>query len=651
MSCSWMTRDLASFSAVALSKFSRFESRDSDSEEEDEDSDKSEEVDLLEKQIEQFLQGDQDDSASENGHSPAGTPDNDHSECKSPAAQSENDHSVGNSSLTGSDGQCEEDGLEADENNEQNLNVDSINCCDKNNDEELVKNSTETDKGVGSRSSSHTRSLSSSSSGSSSSSHSSSSWSSSWSSGSPRSRPQSASPRRHKHAISASKQKDSHLCDAKTMVKPTARGQPRAPGEQRSHKLNWERSLDSRSVSLKVSGGRSSSYSDERRLGKRTSPPDLRQPVWKQPPREMPSRQHPRDRLGHRATPTSDVAKDAREKLEDRKRKFASNKMIQPDKRGTTVVPKSVLPSGEVTTDKENRQSNVKSRLGTDKYRPHSRKDSRMHTDDANPGNAHTKSEPLLTKVRERLDSFKSDDLSDSSDLFSFSDSESDDASSAPWRQKNMIERDETQLNQERYIRRRNNRCVNAMLVVPRDGTRVPAQDLRHRSRRGVHLTPPRAKHLKPRDGGWAARREDSGSDGDTCEKDSRSLRSVMSVVRKNTDSADSQGDRGRSSSRNREHKRRKRKDSPVVVDVRVEPSKRMVVKEGGTTKGKGKASREEDARSIIQRLKRKGGEVEVEFEEQKVQKPRKTPLVVARVSPTINITFNKGRNMNRIAN
>ena len=85
-----------------------------------------------------------------------------------------------------------------------------------------------------------------------------------------------------------------------------------------------------------------------------------------------------------------------------------------------------------------------------------------------------------------------------------------------------------------------------------------------------------------------------------------------------------------------------------MVVDVRLdEPTKSVVVRKESSVraKGRGKASGEEDARSIIQRLKRKGpGEVEVELADKEVKKARKSPPVVDRISPTINITFNKGR-------
>ena len=652
---------------AASSKFSRFESHDSDSEEEDEedeDEDKGEEVDLLEKQIEQFLQGsDQDDSGNENGHSSADRADSDHSGGDSPVVKSETGHSVGESPHNPrSDGEAEVVGSEAEVvgseaevvgseaevagsevvkseaevvRNEAEVvrseqNTDSAKCCDINNMEAPVIDSTEV--AARSRSPSRARSSSSSSSGSSSSSHSSgssSSWSSSMSSGS---RPQSVSPERHKSPVSRDMPKVS--CDTKmTVQETTAKGPLRPSGERRGRKSNWERGTDSRSVSLIVGGSRSPTYGNEiESHGGRYKSKQATQPS-----REVPSRRHPKDRLGHRTTPVLDAPKDAREKLEDRKRKFASNKVIQPDKLGAVIVLKSAVPPGKVATDKENRQSNIKQRLGS-----HSRKDDRTATDGTNPGNTNTKPDPLVTTVKERLDSFKSDDLSDSSDSFSFSDSDSEDASSAPWRQKNTIERDETQINRERYIRRRNDRCIDAVLVAPQGGARV--HELRHRGRQR-RQTPPRPRHVKRHEGrAWTAHHGDSGSDGD---RDRRSLRSVMSIVKKNTDSADSQA-RSRSSSRNREPKWRKRKDDLVVVDVRLdEPTKSVVVREESSirAKGRGKASREEDARSIIQRLKRKAPvEVEVELAVKEVKKARKSPPVGDRVSPTINITFNKGR-------
>ena len=549
---------------AASSKFSRFESHDSDSEEEDEedeDDEKGEEVDLLEKQIEQFLQGsDQDDSGNENGHSSA---DGDDSGGDSPVVKSETGHSVGESphnprsdgedqcvgseavvvgskaevgSKAGVGSEAKVVGSEAEVvRNEAEVvrseqNTDSAKCCDINSVKDPVIDSTEVV--VRSRSPSRARSSSSSSSGSSSSSHSSgssSSWSSSMSSGSrpesSGSRPQSVSPERHKRPVSRDMPKVS--CDTKTVERTTAKGPPRPSGERRGRKSNWERGTDSRSVSLKVGGSRSPTYSNEmERPGGRHESKQATQPT-----REVTSRRHPKDRLGHRPTPVLDAPKDAREKLEDRKRKFASNQAIQPDKRGATIVLKSAVPSGKVATDKENRQSNIKQRLGS-----HSRKDDRTHTDGTNPGIAHTKPDPPVTTIKERLDSFKSDDLSDSSDSFSFSDSDSEDASSAPWRQKNTIERDETQINRERYIRRRNDRCIDAVLVAPPGGARV--QELRHRGRRR-HQTPPRGRHVKRHEGrAWTAHHGDSGSDGD---RDRRSLRSVMSIVKKNTDSADSQ--------------------------------------------------------------------------------------------------------------
>ena len=616
---------------VASSKFSRFESRDSDSDEDDdddegEDSDKSEEVDLLEKQMEQFLQdtsdkdetSDKDDSGGENDGSPVAKAGR---ECESPTAVPENDCSLGDA--PDGDSVCAED-VAADVGGESSKEI--VNSCDKNNVADTVKESPEPDNNIRSRSSSSSSSGSSSSGGSSCS-------SSSWSSGSSGSRPHSVSPVRHKSAVGAGG-RDSKETSAKTVAKHTMRERTKTPGEQRVHQMNWTNTSDSRSVSLKVIEGRSSPHRDKCRWSR--SPCDATQPGRKQAAGEAASRKHPRDRLGQRATPTSDVAaKDAREKLEDRKRKFASSKTV-PESRGKTVVLKGDLSSVKAAPDKENHRTNVKLRLGAETCGSRVRKDNRTRTDGVNSRPAEP--QPLLTRLKERSGSFKSDDFSDSDDLFSFSDSDSDDAASAPYRQKKVLERDEKQLSQERFIRRRHDRGVEAALVAPHGGVSAIVD----RSSRQGGRTPPLAKHAKHRDNRvWARHRGESSSDGDadTQEKDRTVPRSVMSLVKKNA--ADVHNDRGGSSSR--EQTRRRRKDKSVVVHVN-EP--RTVVQEDRSLATKRKKSREEDARSIIQRLKRKGGETEVEVElvRKNVKKSRKTALVVGRISPTISITFNKGR-------
>ena len=612
---------------VASSKFSRFESRDSDSDEDDdedgEDSDKSEEVDLLEKQIEQFLQdtSDKDDSAGENDASSETKAEN---ECESPTAKPNNECSLDN--CPDGDSVCAEDEA-ADVAGESSKEI--VNSCHKNNVEDTVKEPDNVRSRSSSRSqASHSRSSSSSSSGSSSSGGSSRS-SSSWSSGSSGSRPHSVSPVRHKSAISAGGW-DGEETSAKTVAKSTTKERTRTSGEQRVHQANWTNTSDSRSVSLKVTEGRSSPHRDKCLLS--------RSPARKQVTGDVASRKHPRDRLGHRATATS----DAREKLEDRKRKFASSKTVS-ESRGKTGVLKGDLPSVKAAPDKENHRTNVKLRLGAETCGSHARNDNRTRTEGVNSRHAHP--QPLLTKLKRRSGSFKSDDFSDSDDLFSFSDSDSDDAASAPWRQKKVFEQGDVQLSEERCIRRRNDRGVDATLVAPHGGAQTPAQDLRRRSRQRVRRTPPLVKHSKHRDNRvWARHRDASSSEGDTQEKDGAMPRSVMNLVKKNA--VDVHSDRGGSSSR--EQARRKRRDKSVVVHVN-EPSKRTVVQEDGSLVTKRKKSREEDARTIIQRLKRKGGETEVEVVRKNVKKSKKTALVVARISPTISITFNKGRHMNTL--